>query len=352
MSSSAGNASTDVKPQRPTIKDVAAHAGVSLKTVSRVVNEEAGVKASTRKAVLASIGTLGFRRNAAAAALRHGQTSTVGLVVKDISEPFQSSIARAVESVASGRGAHLFAASSTDDPGRERQLTFSLSSRQVDGLIIIPSSTDHAYLAPEISSGLAVVFLDCPAQGLNADTVLSDNRAGARMGVEHLIRHGHRKITYIGESPSFYTGAERFEGYKEALDRHGIPLDPDLVALGNPDSPRIRSHLLKIQSLASPPSAMFTGNSVSTLATLRALATTSLKVAHVAFDDFELFDLLTPGITVIAQDPAGLGTAAAELLFQRIAGDTGSPRTIQLHTRLIERGSGEVTPGELRSTGP
>ncbi|BCW86619.1 LacI family transcriptional regulator (plasmid) [Arthrobacter sp. NicSoilE8] len=309
------------------------------------------MKASTRKAVLASIGTLGFRRNAAAAALRHGQTSTVGLVVKDISEPFQSSIARAVESVASSRGAHLFAASSTDDPGRERQLTFSLSSRQVDGLIIIPSSDDHAYLAPELSSGLAVVFLDCPAQGLNADTVLSDNRAGARMGVEHLIRHGHRRITYIGESTSVYTGAERFEGYKEALERNQIPFDPALVALGDPEAPRIVSHLLKMQSLGSPPSAMFTSNSVSTLATLRALARTSLRVAHVAFDDFELFDLLTPGLTVVAQDPAGLGAAAAELLFQRIAGNTGSPRTIQLHTRLVERGSGEMSPSELMNPG-
>ena len=102
-----------------------------------------------------------------------------------------------------------------------------------------------------------------------------------------------------------------------------------------------------MQNLSSPPTALFTGNSVSTLATLRVLGTTPLKVAHVAFDDFELFDLLTPGITVVAQDPAGLGTAAAELLFQRIAGDTGSARTIQLHTRLIKRGSGELTPEEL-----
>ncbi|ACL42571.1 transcriptional regulator, LacI family (plasmid) [Pseudarthrobacter chlorophenolicus A6] len=346
-SPSATNAGAGLKSQRPTIKDVAAHAGVSLKTVSRVVNEEAGVKASTRKAVLASIGVLGFRRNAAAAALRQGQTSTIGLVVKDISEPFQSSIAHAVESVASSRGAHLFAASSADDAGRERQLASSLSSRQVDGLIIIPSSENHSYLAQEIASGLAVVFLDCPAEGVDADTVLSDNRVGARKGVEHLIDHGHRRISYIGESATFYTAVERFEGYREALERHGIGVDPDLVMLGNADPERIRSRLLKMQNLSSPPTALFTGNSVSTLATLRVLGTTPLKVAHVAFDDFELFDLLTPGITVVAQDPAGLGTAAAELLFQRIAGDTGSARTIQLHTRLIQRGSGELTPEEL-----
>jgi LacI family transcriptional regulator len=326
------------------MKDVAAHAGVALKTVSRVVNDEAGVSRSTRDSVLASISALGFRRNASAASLRQRQTASIGLIIEDISEPFQSVIARATERVAIERNVLLFTASSSDDSERERTLALNLASRPVDGLIIVPSAVDHGYLRAEMDAGLSVVFIDRPAPGIDADTVLTDNRRGARSGVEHLILHGHSRIAFVGDSTDFFTGAERFEGYCDAMRRAGIEIDPALITLGHPEPERIHRHLAEVRALAEPATALFTGNSLNTLVTLRVLANAPARLAHVAFDDFELFDLLTPGITVVAQDPLAMGTAAAEQLFRRIAGDGGNVQTTLLHTTLIERGSGELRP--------
>ncbi|WP_205754634.1 LacI family DNA-binding transcriptional regulator [Pseudarthrobacter sp. NamB4] len=274
-----------------TIKDVAAHAGVSLKTVSRVVNDENGVNPRTREAVRSSIAELGFRRNASAAGLRQRQAGGIGLIVEDISEPFQSAIARAVERVAAQNGVLLFTASSSQDADRDRELTLDLSSRPVDGLIIIPSNVDHGYVTKEIEAGLPVVFIDRPAVNIMADTVLSDNRTGARKGAEHLLKHGHRRIAFIGGSTAFFTGSERHLGSRDAL---GVVRSSNCTIHGKqPQHPR------------GPPRA----HSVSSPTGSR------------SFDDFEL---LNPGVTAVAQDPPAMGTAAAELLFRRIAGDQSS----------------------------
>lgn len=337
-----GVGSVTPRAARATIKDVAAHAGVSLKTVSRVVNDENGVSPRTREAVRSSIAELGFRRNASAAGLRQRQAGSIGLIVEDISEPFQSAIARAVERVAVQNGVLLFTASSSEDADRERDLILGLSSRPVDGLIVIPSNVDHGYVTKEMEAGLPVVFIDRPAVNIEADTVLSDNRTGARMGVEHLLKHGHRRIAFVGSSAAFFTGSERHLGYRDALAAAEIRYDPDLVVLGDPDQDRIREHLARTQRSPDPPTALFTGNSLNTLAALRVLAASPAPLAHVAFDDFELFDLLNPGVTVVAQDPPAIGTAAAELLFRRIAGDRSRAQTVLVNTHLIERGSGEV----------
>ncbi len=339
-----GDSAPRLRLLRPTMKDVAAHSGVALKTVSRVVNDEAGVSSSTRATVKASIEALGFRRNANAAGLRHKQTASIGLVLEDISEPFQSTIARVVEKVAIERKSLLFTGSSSDDDKRERNLVLSLCARPVDGLIIIPSADDHSYLQTELDMGIAAVFIDRPAIGVEADTVLSDNRAGAREGVTHLIRHGHRRIAFIGDTIDFYTGAERYAGYCDALANAGIAHDSQLVSLGHPDRDRIARHVETIARLPEPATALFTGNSLNTLATLRALTGHRRDFAHVAFDDFELFDLLDPGVTVVAQDPAGMGTVAAELLFRRLQGESTGKQTVLLKTSLIERGSGELRP--------
>src|SRR6266566_5745110 len=148
---------------RPTMKDVAARAGVGLKTVSRVVNGEAGVTADTAERVRAAIEALGFRRNDSARVLRKGQTASIGLVLEDIGNPFYSALARAVEDVAHTNGSLLFMGSSDEDPDRERTLTLAFCARRVDGLIIVPAGTDHTYLLPETMAGIAVVFVDRPA---------------------------------------------------------------------------------------------------------------------------------------------------------------------------------------------
>ncbi|MER5620052.1 LacI family DNA-binding transcriptional regulator [Streptosporangium sp. NPDC002544] len=322
---------------RPTMKDVAEAAGVALKTVSRVVNEEPGVNPATAGRVTAAIERLGYRRNESARVLRRGRTATIGLVIEDVADPFYSGLSRAVEDVALRHGSLVLSGSSGEDPRRERELILAFCSRRVDGLVIVPAGTDHDYLRPELDAGIAAVFADRPG-GLDADTVLCDNAGGAYAGVSHLIRHGHRRIAFIGDSASIFTSGERLHGYRRALREAGLSFDPSLVATGPAE--QAGPALNRMLSGDAPPTAVFTGNGRITVAVLR----TGHRPALVGFDDFELADLLVPGVTVVAQDPVRLGRTAAELLFRRLSGEQGTPERVELPTRLIPRGSGEL-PG-------
>src|SRR5487761_1438859 len=224
---------------RPTMKDVAALAGVALKTVSRVVNNEPGVTPGTAERVRAAIETLGFRRNDGARLLRKGHTASIGLVLEDIGDPFYSALSRAVEDVAHQHGSLLFTGSSDEDPLRERELTLAFCARWVDGLIIIPASQDHTYLMPEMAAGVASVFVDRPAGMIDADAVLTDNTGGTRLGVAHLIGQGHRRIGYIGDDPGIYTAALRHRGYTGALARGGLPVADAWIPMAPPDAPGV-----------------------------------------------------------------------------------------------------------------
>ncbi|WP_239123043.1 LacI family DNA-binding transcriptional regulator [Sphaerisporangium siamense] len=337
--------------RRPTMNDVAATAGVALKTVSRVVNDEPGVNAATADRVRQAIALLGYRRNEGARDLRRGRTASIGLVIEDVADPFYSGLSRAVEDVALGNGSLVFTGSSGEDPGRERELVLAFCARRVDGLIIVPAGADHGYLVPELTAGIRVVFADRPAgPGLDVDTVLCDNAGGAGAGTAHLIAHGHRRVAFLGDNPAIFTAGERLRGYREALAGAGLPYDPALVAMGTTEQARVHADLARLLALPDPPTAVFTGNGRVTVTALRALESLGPRpsatggLAIVGFDDFELADLLTPAVTVVAQDPAGLGRTAADLLFRRLAGDAAPPERLRLPTRLIPRGSGELRP--------
>jgi LacI family transcriptional regulator len=326
------------------MEDVAAYAGVALKTVSRVVNDEPGVTPSTAERVRAAIEQLGFRRNDSARVLRKGQTASIGLVMEDIGDPFYSALSRAVEDVARAHGYVLFTGSSDEDPTREREIALAFCARRVDGLIVIPASDDHTYLLPEIAAGIATVFVDRPARMIEADTVLTDNSGGARDGVAHLIRTGHQRIGFIGDSPRIYTSMLRHRGYREAMEAAGLRVEDAWVTQSAPTPSGVETALRRMLGGPAPVTAVFCGNNRISVAALRALAAMDQALAFVGFDDFELADMLNPGVTVVAQDVARLGRLAAELLFRRLAGDRGPAERTELPARLIPRGSGEVAP--------
>jgi len=329
---------------RPTMKDVATRAGVALKTVSRVVNDEPGVTPETASRVRNAINELGFRRNDSARLLRKGQTASIGLIMEDIGDPFYSALSRAVEDVAHWNGSLLFTGSSDEDPQREQELVLALCARRVDGLIVIPASGDHRYLLPEIAAGVASVFVDRPAGMIDADAVLADNIGGTRAGVTHLIRQGHRRIGFIGDDPHIYTAAQRRQGYQGAMAAAGLETDPFWVSMAKPAPDGIRAALSRMLAGPSPITALFCGNNRVTVLALREIAASGRRIALVGFDDFELADLLNPGVTVVAQNPAEMGRRAAELLFGRLAGTRGPAQYVELGTQLIVRGSGEIPP--------
>jgi len=321
------------------MRDVALEAGVSLKTVSRVINAEAGVTPATAAKVTDAIDVLGFERNDLARSLRQGRSSaTLGLVIEDVANPFYSAVAQAVESVARERGFLLITASALEDAERERELIGALLRRRVDALLIVPAGPDHRY----ISGVTRTVFLDRPAQGIAADTVLLDNLGGARRAVEHLIAQGHTRIACVADTADLYTMQERLAGYREALQAAGLAEDPVLVASGNHDVAAARAAVERLLALPAEtrPTAIFAANNRNTVGALHALADKPL--ALVGFDDFELADLL--GVTVMRADPWRLGEQAAALAFARLDGDDRPPLEITVPTELIVRGSGEVAP--------
>jgi LacI family transcriptional regulator len=327
---------------RPTMVDVARVAGVSLKTVSRVVNQESGVRPETEGRVRDAVEALGYRANDIARNLRRGRPSaTVGLVIEDVRNPFYSGIARAVEQVARRHGYLVIIANSDEDPGSERTAVGTLLGRRVSGLLIVPAGRDHAYLTDEVRLGTPVVFMDRPADSIEADEVVLDNVGGATRATEHLLSHGHRRIGVVGDPPSVSTIAERVAGYEATLQHAGIDVDESLIRVGAHDVRDAEAATRELLALVDPPTAIFATNNRACIGALHAIPADA-PIALVGFDDFELADLLK--VTVIRHDPGEMGRIAAELLFARLAGDERPPQSVLLRTELVARGSGEVRP--------
>ena len=336
------------------MRDVAALAGVSLKTVSRVVNNVPTVAPELTERVLEAIRLLDYRHNLTASSLRRAdqKTATIGVLLEDVANPFSSVLHRAIEAVARSRGSLTFAGSSDEDLATERELLLAFLSHRVDGLIVVPAARDHGdplWERERISTPM--VFVDRPPAFLDADTVTVDNRAGARAAVLHLAARGHRRIAFLGDLRSIWTAAERHQGDLDGLAAAGIPADPRLVRQDLRGIEVAEQAALELLDVAAPPSAIFTGQNLVTIGVIRALRRRGLqhRVALVGFDDFLLADLLEPAVTVIAQDPATLGRTAAELLFQRLDGDASPSRHVVVPTRLIPRGSGELPGPDRRS---
>jgi LacI family transcriptional regulator len=328
------------------MRAVAETAGVSLKTVSRVINEEPSVSRATAERVTRAIAELGFRRNDLARSLRQGSTSaTLGLVIEDVANPFYSAIAQAVENAAHERGFMLITVSCEEDVQREHDLVLALLRRRVDALLLVPAGPerDHGWLEAELAA-TPVVFLDRPPRGLEADAVLLDNAGGARTAVEHLLQRGHQRIAFIGDPADLFTASERLAGYRAALAAAGIDADPRLIHQYKRDAEpgrEVVSELLELPSGARP-TALFTGNNRHTVGALRALRGREHEIALVGFDDFELADLLAMPTTVIRHDSHRMGVEAAALAFARLGGSDEPPKQVIIPTELVARGSGEL----------
>ncbi len=335
---------------RPTMRHVAEAAGVGVATVSRVINNSPGVSAPTRDAVREAVDALGFRPNFGARTLRRQRTSTIGLVLGDILEPHQTALVASVGAAMVAEGIQVVIASTDEDEGRERQAVEELLARRVDGLVLVPAGRDHQYLAAEMAHGTRVVFVDRPGVGIEADAVLTDNRGGARTAVAQLTAHGHRRIAGFFDRTGLFTAEERVAGYADGLADAGIAYDAALVHRGNPaDARRIGAALRALMRRRPAVTAIFSGNGSQTVTILNALRELPYRPAFMAFDDVPLANVLTPGVSVVSQDAAGTGKAAAELLFRRLRGDTGPPREVRLATFLIPRGSAETPPGPTPS---
>ena len=326
---------------RPTLKDVAREANVSLKTASRVLNDERYVRPEVRKRVQAAIVSLGYRSNDLARTLKLGTTRTIGLVIADISNPFYAAFAQGVARIARRRGYTVVLSASDEGLPAEREYVELLVRQRIAGLLVVPAAGDHSYLGSERSRGLPIVAVERPLEGLDNDCVLVENEAGARAMTAHLIGHGRRRIALLSGSPDIYTYAMRLRGYRLAVESAGCP---QIIRLISPTIEGAAEATVALMSETEPPDAICCVNNRITVGVLGALRRLGMSVpdelAVVGFDDFELSDVVRPGLTMVRQPAVELGTTAATLLIDRIEGiESGPPRAITLPVELMVRDS-------------
>ena len=327
----------------PTLVQVAAHAGVSLKTASRAINGEPLVAEQTRKKVLDAAQELGFQLNRAASMLARGVDSkVVGLITGDLANPFYSALAKGVERELRDYGMHLTVASSDEDPGRERSMVNELVTRQqVRALILVSTLDNHSEMRAVQSRGTPVVFVDRPGIDIQADSVVLDNREGSRVAVQHLIEGGHTSIAFIGDISRLETHRERLVGFTEAMTGAGLDAHR-WVRSGAHSLDAAEQATRELFSGENRPTAIFTSNNRVTVGALAAFSSLEIRPAIVGFDDFELADLL--GISVMAHDPVEMGRVAARMALKASASRQMTPSTVTIPTELIVRGSGERQP--------
>jgi LacI family transcriptional regulator, galactose operon repressor len=327
--------------RRPTMKDVAALANVSLSTVSRFINGEPGRPELFRR-IQEAIDLLGYQRDLTASTLRRADraSASVGVVVADVGNPFFAAVLRGIEEVARARGSVTVTASSDEDPDRERELAAALIARRIDGLIVVPAADDSGHLR---AGRVPVAFVDRPPRFLDADAVLSDNAGGTARATGHLVGRGHTRIGFLGDRAGIFTCTERLRGYRSALASAGLPDDPALVRL-DLDQGVVGTAVAELLALPRPPTALIASQNLLTIGAVRALRRLGQQhlVAFIGFDEVPLADVVEPSVTIVAQHPVTLGRRAAELLFERIGGYTGPGRTVVVETELIMRASSEV----------
>lgn len=328
---------------KPTMRHVADWARVSPMTVSRALRDDPRVSPATKSKVMDAVNTLGYRPNEAARNLRLGRSSgVVGLVVTNLANPFYSQLALGVESAVAEYGIRVMLGNSGEDVARERRLIQDFSSRRLDGVIAVPSGSDHSHLDPARLAGMRVVLAASPPSKIEVDAVLLDDFGGTWEATRHLINRGHRRIAFLGLPASTWTGSERFRGYCAALEDAGISVEERYVSRQQPDvgTAEKATHALLDQN--DPPTALFTANNRNTIGAYRAIRARETKTTLAGFDDFELADMLGVPLTVVAYDPRELGRQAARLLCDRIETSQSNtplaPRRIVIPTRIVEYG--------------
>ncbi|MFF7314252.1 substrate-binding domain-containing protein [Streptomyces sp. NPDC008137] len=331
-----------------TMADVARSAGVSVATVSHVLNGTRPVLPHTRQAVLDAVEELGYTTNTLARSLVTSRTRSIGLAVSAISNPYFTEILQGVEAGALEHGYSLLIADPHDDPEHERKVVRLLHERRVDGMIVAPSADPRGLLAYLERHDVPAVFLDrlvdAPADGgPRFDQVCADNAEPTSRLVTHLAVLGHRRIGLVAGRPGFSTTSERITGYRTGLAFAGLPYDERLLVHGDSETAGGEEAAAALLSLAVPPTAMITGNNAMTIGALRALRAGGLSVpgdiALCCFDDFAWADLFSPRLTAIAQPSKEIGARAVRVLLERLAEPDRPARTVRLPSAFVHRTS-------------
>lgn len=346
-----------------TIKDVADLAQVSIATVSRVLNNSHPVSPELDARVRRAVETLHYEQNTVARNFRRSESLTLGVIIPDSSNPFFAEITHGAEAVCFAHGYTLVLCNTDEDPRKAAHHLRSLAQQRVAGLMLVSPGQIEGELAKFLQKPYPLVIVDRSLQHVQADTVISDNEAGARAAMEHLLALGHTRIGFISGDPQLETVQLRWHGAKAALAAAGVSLDPALIyytheadeTTDQPDNQpddqpqagfRGAAHLL---GLPTPPTALFAFNDLMAFGALSCAHGRGLHIPRdlsvIGFDDISLASFAVPPLTTIAQPKAELGRQAAEMLIRRLHGAAGAPERAILPTRLMVRASTAVPRG-------
>ncbi len=316
------------------MRQVAAQAGVSAMTVSRVINESPRVSEDARGRVEAAIAELGYVPNRLARGLIRQKTSAIGVIVPDVANPFFTLVVRGAEEVAWRAGYHVILCNTQADLERERSYLEDMLAFQVEGLLIAPvGERSRPNLRVLKKNGVPFVLIDRSISGYDGDLVQGDSTAGAHRLVEHLIELGHRRIAMVTETAEVSTARDRVSGYRHALEDAGIDFRPELVVEASAIDPRAaHDATLALLDLPEPPTAIFSVNNIAVVGVAEAIRERGLEIpkdiALVCFDDIEHASRFHPFLTVMAQPAETFGTIAMQLLLDRLAGRVAERRRL------------------------
>ncbi len=336
-----------------TIRDVARQAGVSVATVSHVINGTHYVSPELHQRVLDAIEALSYRPNRLARALSRKAVPLLALVVPDISNPFWSCVARAVQDVTDRHDYSVIVCSTDGLLQREIRFLQSLSG-WISGLILHPYHVTHKHVNPYMGEGVAVVilgdFLVAHEQPSTWDHVRGDNEGGSQAAVEHLIALGHRRIAFIQGPAGTPSSARRLAGFRRALERAGLPLAEELLIPGDYTREAGRAGIARLLAMADPPSAVFCANDLIALGALEAAQQHGCQVPRdlsiVGFDDIDEAAGTRPPLTTIRQPPQRLGTVAAETLLERLNGRQEPRHTLLEFSLVVRESTAPPRPGK------
>jgi LacI family transcriptional regulator len=340
---------------RPTIYTVAERAGVSISTVSRVLNNQPLVKAETKARVLQAMEALGYRPSACARGLAANTTGTIAVVFPKLSGPFFSALIHGAEIAASESGYHLLIYGAAGAALGADNQTLGMLTTKVDGLILASPGVSRCYIRDLQRQNLPVVVLGQEPSGSDSpvDSIQPDNVGGAEEAVTHLIGHGCRRIAMIKGPAARTHASDREQGYRKALQEHGLPCYAELIVTGSfseKSGYTAMQHLLRQDPI---PDAVFAASDQMAIGAMAAIHESGLRVpediALVGFDDIETAQYAHPPLTTVHQDLLGQGQLAVNLLLARISGTESTVETRVLPAALVIRRSCGCLPDNILS---
>ncbi|MBN2390601.1 MAG: LacI family DNA-binding transcriptional regulator [Anaerolineae bacterium] len=328
---------------RPTIRTVAAKAGVSIATVSRFLNGNAHINAETEAKVRAAIADLGYVPNASARGLATKTTGTIALIFPKLSGPFFSELIRGAETEASATGYHLLIYGIAGSTTSDEDQTLGLLTTKVDGLILASRGIHQNCMGDLLHQGIPIVLLGEEPGEITGDSISPDNAGGAMQIVTHLLEHGYRRIAFI-QGPEMQTHAqERLRGFCDALDTYGLSCAPELIVPGAFDEQSGYAAMQQVLQQQPRPDAVFAANDQMAIGAMAAVYESGLRIpediALAGFDDIEPARYLRPPLTTVHQDIIGQGQLAVRMLLARMQGSETPPETRVIPTELVIRRS-------------